>query len=129
MMGRRNHAWLPASLPRHLFLMLLAALLTISAAGCKSKGHTSDPRLKKIDAMLSAQLPKGTERGRVEFFLKSRGYLIEDSPDKTAVVAVVRHIDTETLQPATARVTFHFDSNSKLVSYELQPAPDTPPQF
>ena len=79
--------------------------------------------------MLSAQLPKGTERGRVEFFLKSRGYLIEDSPDKAAVVAIVRHIDTETLQPATARVTFHFDSNSKLLSYELRPAPDTPPQF
>ncbi len=108
--------------------MLLAVLLTISAAGCRSEGHTSDPRLKKIDAMLSAQLPNGTERGRVEFFLKSRGYLIEDSPDKTAVVAIVRHIDTETLQPATARVTFHFDSNSKLLSYDLQPAPDTPPQ-
>ncbi|MGC1619617.1 MAG: DUF6393 family protein [Candidatus Acidiferrum sp.] len=128
MIRRRNPAWLPASLPGYLLLMLLVTLLTFSGSGCKSKGHTSYPRLKKIDEMLSAQLPRGTQRERVEFFLNSRGYRIEDSPDKNVVVAIVRHIDTETLQPATARVTFHFDSNNKLLSYELQPAPDTPLQ-
>jgi hypothetical protein len=128
MIRRRNPVWLPASLPLYFFLMLLVALLTIQLIGCKSKGRTADPRLKKIDNMLSAQLPKGTQRGRVEFFLNSRGYRVEDSPDKNVIVAIVRHIDTETLRPATARVTFHFDSNNKLVSYDLQPAPDAPPQ-
>lgn len=129
MMRRPNPMWRPASLPGYLSLMLLTSVLTFSGFGCRSKGHTSDPRLRKIDEMLSAQLPKGTPRGRLELFLKSRGYRIEDSPDKTAVVAIVRHIDTETLQPETARVTFHFDSNDKLLSYDLLPAPDTPPQF
>ena len=103
-------------------------LIVFVGSGCKSKGHTSDARLKKIDEMLNAQLPPGTRRARVEYFLNSRGYLFENSRDKNSVVAVVRHIDTETLQPATARVTFHFDSNDKLLSYDLQPAPDAPLQ-
>jgi hypothetical protein len=76
--------------------------------------------------MLNTQVPQGTPRSRVEYFLNSRGYGLEDSPDKSSLVAVVRHIDTDTLQPATARVTFHFDSNDKLLSYELQAAPDAP---
>ena len=108
--------------------MLIVLPLVFACSGCGRKGHTSDARLKQIDEMLNAQLPGGTQRGRVEYFLNSRGYSIEDSRDKNLVVAVVRHIDTETLQPATARVTFRFDSNNKLLSYELRAAPDTPMQ-
>ena len=104
-------------------VVLLASLI---ALGCKSHSHTSDYRLQKIDEMLNSQLPQGTPRLRVEYFLSSRGYQLENSPDKSSLVAVVRHIDTETLIPATARVTFHFDSNDKLLSYDLQPAPDAP---
>ena len=128
MIRRPNFACLPPGLPAFLCLAFVAFLLVSSVSGCKSKSHTSDAHLKKIDEMLNAQLPPGASRDRVEYFLTSRGYRIEDSRDKFAVVAVVRHIDTETLQPATARVTFHFDSNGKLVSYELQPAPDAPLQ-
>jgi hypothetical protein len=76
--------------------------------------------------MLNTQLPPGTPKSRVEFFLSSRGYSIEHSSDKGSLVAMVRHVDTDTLQPATARVTFHFDPNEKLLSYELQSAPDAP---
>jgi hypothetical protein len=102
-------------------------LVVISSYGCKrTTHHTSDFRLQKIDEMLNAELPPGTPRARVEYFLNSRGYKVEDSPDRNAVVAVVRHVDTETLQPATARATFRFDSNDKLTSYELQSAPDAP---
>lgn len=126
MIRRRNPARMSAGLMPFLSLVFMLLLLSFSLSGCQRKGHTSNPQLKKIDQLLASQLPKGTERGRVEFFLNSRGYRIEDSPDKTAVVAIVRHIDTETLRPASARVTFHFDSNNKLLSYELQPAPDAP---
>ena len=105
----------------------LLLVLSFLSAGCKRNiSHTSDPRLKKIDEMLSAKLPPGTPQGLVQNFLKSRGYQLEAAPDRDSLRAVVRHIDTESLQPSTARVTFHFDSNSKLVSFELQPAPDLP---
>jgi hypothetical protein len=125
MIGRRNSAWWPAnSLPLPPALVVL--LLAFSICGCKNNAHTSDSRLQKIDEMLNSQLPQGTQRFRVEYFLNSRGYKLEDSPDKSSFIGIVRHVDTDTLQPATARVTFHFDVNNKLTSYELQSVPDAP---
>ena len=111
-----------------LWIPLVCSLLSLvlSVAGCKSHAHTSDPQLRKIDDLLDAQLPKETPRSRVEFFLSVRGYKLENSLDKSAVVALIRHVDTDTFQPVTARVTFHFDSSDKLIGYELQPAPTTP---
>ena len=126
MIRSRNSVKLTAAFQRLLALASAVLLSTLIASGCKSHSHTSDSRLQKIDEMLNSQLPQGTPRPRVEYFLSSRGYQLEDSPDKASLIAVVRHIDTETLIPATARVTFHFDLNEKLVSYELQPAPDAP---
>jgi hypothetical protein len=123
--GRRKLAW-RRGYPLPSALGCLALLFAFSSCGCKSRAHTSDPRLQKIDEMLNAQLPQGTPRARVEYFLSSRGYNVEGSPDKNALIAVVRHIDTDTLLPATARVTFHFDERQKLTSYELQSAPDAP---
>lgn len=107
---------------------VLVVLVTFLGWGCEAKGHTSDARLKKIDEMLTTQLPKNAERARVEYYLSSRGYRLEPPPDKHTVVAVVRHIDTSTLEPATARVTFRFDVNDKLVSYEMQAVPEAAPQ-
>jgi hypothetical protein len=126
MIRRRTSAWLPAALPLLLSMSGAALLPAFSIYGCRSNAHTSDARLQKIDEMLNAQLPQGTPRSRLEFFLNSRGYKLEDSVDKNSLIAVVRQIDTDTLQPQTARVTFHFDLNDKLVSYELQSAPDAP---
>jgi hypothetical protein len=128
MMRRQKSTWLPAALPLLLSTAGAALFLTFSIYGCKSNAHTSDSRLQKIDEMLNARLPQGTPRSRLEFFLSSRGYKLEDAPDKNSLVAVVRQIDTDTLQPRTARVTFHFDVNDKLVSYELAAAPDAPLQ-
>lgn len=126
MIRRQKPTWLPDALPLLLSMAGAALFLGFSLYGCKSHAHTSDSRLEKIDGMLNAQLPQGTPRSRLEFFLNSRGYKLEDSPDKNSLVAVVRLVDTDTLQPATARVTFHLDSHDKLVSYELQSAPDAP---
>jgi len=111
---------LAARMPACFFLLLAIA------AGCSSHTHTYDPKLRKIDELLDARLPKGTSRSRVGFFLTTRGYKVEGSPDVRTVIAVVRHIDTETLQPSTARVIFHFDANDRLISYDLQRAPDLP---
>src|SRR5271169_2285284 len=114
MICRRNAVWPPSAL-RPMLLRAFAVLISsLLACGCKRNSHTSDYRLQKIDEMLNSQLPPGTPRSRVEFFVNSRGYTLEDTPDKSSLVAVVRHIDTETLIPATARVTFHFDPNEKL---------------
>ena len=126
MIRRPKSTCLRAALPLLLSTAGAALFLAFSVCGCKSNAHTSDSRLEKIDEMLNTQLPRGTPRSRLEFFLNSHGYRLEDAPDKNSVVAVVRQIDTATLQPRTARVTFHFDVNDRLVSYELEAAPDAP---
>jgi hypothetical protein len=125
---RSNFSGSRANLRLLLALTRLVPLLFLTAGGCKPALHTTDPHLQKIDEMLNTQLPQGTPRSRVTYFLSSRGYKLEGSADKNSVIAVVRQVDTDTLQPATARVIFHFDSNDKLVSYELQAAPDAPLQ-
>lgn len=100
----------------------LAIFLFLSVAGCKQNAHTSDPKLRQIDEMLNSQLPEGTPKSRVNFYLSSQGFTTEASSDDHTMVAIVRHVDTETLQPAAARVTFHFDAFDKLKSYDLNPA-------
>ena len=95
--------------PNSILLAFLVIVLVLATPGCQSNSHTSNPRLRKIDELLSAQLPKGTPRTRVNFSLNSRGFTEEYSSDPQAVVAIVHLVDTDTLQPATARVTFHFD--------------------
>jgi hypothetical protein len=83
MICRRNSTQLLATLPPLLPLACVVILLSLSCYGCKSNAHTSDSSLQKIDEMLNVQLPQGAPRSRVEYFLNSRGYKIENSPDKT----------------------------------------------
>ena len=109
-------------------LLLPGVFLALALAGCKSGAHTSDPRLRQIDQMLDSQLPQGTPKSRVMFFLGSQNFPVENATDAKSVVAIVHRVDTDTLQPATARVTFHFDASDKLKSYELEPAAGTAPQ-
>jgi hypothetical protein len=113
--------------PSSLLAAAFFALLLFATIGCqKHAGHTADPQLRKIDDMIAAQIPAGSTVGHVHHFLSSRGFPVEDSHDRRAIVAVVRQVDTDTLQPVTARVTFHFDENDKLISYNLIPAMDVP---
>ena len=106
-------------------LFLLGLLAAISFTGCRAGHHTSDSRLRQIDDMLDAQLPAGTSKSKVSFYLSSQGYRIETTNDPHAVVATVRHVDTETLRPETARVTFQFDARDNLTTYELAAAPNS----
>ena len=53
---------------------------------------------------------------RVNFFLSERGYKTENPGKSQTIVAVVRQIDTDTLRPQNARVTFHFDARDQLDS-------------
>jgi hypothetical protein len=114
-----------AFLPQMLFV---GALLALTLSGCKTSAHTSDPRLRQIDEMLDAQLPQGTPKSRVIFFLSSQNFPVENTTDAKAVVAIVHRVDTDTLQPVTARVTFRFDASDKLKSYDLEPAASPAPQ-
>ena len=108
-----------SSFPSLAGLFLLGVFALLALAGCKQNGHTSDPRLRPIDEMLDSQLPAGTAKSRVVFYLNSQNFLIENTGDARAIVAIVHHVDSDTLQPATARVTFHFDASDNLKSYEL----------
>lgn len=97
---------------------LLGTLILLSA--CKQKpGEVDDPQLKPIQEMLQANLPIGVPDATVSHFLAMRGYPTEASQKPGTIVAIIRHIDTETMKPVTARVTFYFDANGKLNTYEI----------
>jgi hypothetical protein len=108
-----------SSSPSLAALFLLGVFTILAFAGCQQSGHTSDPRLKQIDTLLDSQLPAGTSKSRVSFYLSSQGFPLENTSDPSAIVAIIHRVDTETLQPVTARVTFHFDLSGNLKSYEL----------
>jgi hypothetical protein len=108
------------------FLPLLACVACL--CGCRGgrTAHSLDPRLRTVDEMLSANIREGMTRAQVLNLLKSRGYQFEARPDMASLRVVVRHVDADTLQPVVAHATFHFDPYDKLVSFELQLAPDLP---
>ena len=116
---RNSHILAKSLSPSLAVLCLLGVFAMLALAGCKQNGHTSDPRLRQIDEMLDSQLPTGTAKSRVSFYLSSQGFPLESTGDPRAIVAVIHHVDTDTLQPSTARVTFHFDAGDNLKSYEL----------
>lgn len=99
------------------FLLVVASILLLG--GCSKEFKVEDPQLKPIQEMLDANLPPGTPDGAVSQFLAMRAYPTEPTDKPGAIVAIIRHIDTEKLQPVTARVTFHFDANGKLHTYEM----------
>ena len=111
MRNRRGHV---------IGFVLLGAVLLLMAAGCEKKiEKVDDPQLQPIQTMLDENLPVGSPESAVNQFLATRGYPTETSDKPGTVVAVIRHIDTEKLQPVTARVTFYFDANGKLNTYEI----------
>ena len=114
----------PQNLARLSLLFFTAALLF--AIGCKQQTPVvDDPQLKPIQAIIDQAVPIGTSQASVEEFISGRGY--SDEPGKPGtLVTVIRHIDTQRLQPVTARVTFYFDANRKLITYEIVRIPNAP---
>jgi len=101
------------------FITLVTVLSALSAAGCGKSLKASDPQLQPIQEMLDANLPPGTPTSVVNQFVSTHGYAVEPSGKADAMIVIIRHIDKQKLQPVTARVTFHFDANDKLVSTDI----------
>lgn len=105
-------------------LLLLTALF---AGSCqKSFMQVDDPQLKPIQEMLETQLPKGSTTDRVTTFLSVRGYELQPSEKPGTLVAIIRHIDLQTVRPVTARITFFFDANGRLNTIEMIRIPNQP---
>ena len=119
-----------AQLPRPPLRRICACVLTLflGIVGCDSKStRVSDPQLRPIQEMLDAALPPGTPSAIVNQYVSARGYAVDPSGERDRLVVIIRHIDREKLQPVTARVTFHFDHNDKLVSTDIVRALTLPP--
>jgi hypothetical protein len=95
-------------------------LIALALAGCGGAGQTDDPQLKPIQAMLEAQLPRRTPEEKVVLYLDNNGYSILAAQKQGTIVAIIRRKDTAAVQPVSARVTFYFDANRKLNTFELQ---------
>jgi hypothetical protein len=100
--------------------MLLPALALTCAGGCGKTVGPEDPQLKPIQAMLEQQLPPRTPEEKVVTFLDNHGYPILAAQKQGTIVANIRRTDTQAVQPVIARVTFYFDANRELNTFELQ---------
>jgi len=111
-----------------LALLFSFLLLCLALGACKKAAapHTSDPQLEGIDQLLAKELPPGSTMDRVVRYLHARGYEMRDATQPHTIVAIVHHINPQTIQPEAARVTFRFDNDLKLLTYDLQPAPTLP---
>ena len=107
---------------------LWIALAMAALAGCGGAGQTDDPQLKPIQAMLEAQLPRRTPEEKVVLYLDNNGYSILASQKQGTIVAIIRRKDMAAVQPVSARVTFYFDANRKLNTFELQRPENMPSQ-
>jgi|SRR5580692_2657720 hypothetical protein len=99
--------------------LVICCFLMVALTGCQKSLRVSDPQLQPIQDMLDAQVPTGSSQERVSSFLAARGYPIEPSEKTGTIVAIIRHIDTQRMQPVTARVTFYFDATNKLNTVEI----------
>ena len=95
------------------------AFLLCTLAGCQKNHAFDDPRLQPIQQMLDTQLPKGTPLSNVVLFIDTQGYKLEPSEKAHTLVAKIRKIDTQRMEPVTAQVTFYFDAQDKLIAYDL----------
>ncbi len=105
---------------------LMFALAMAGLAGCGGAGQTADPQLKPIQEMLEQQLPRRASEEQVVRYLDNSGYSILAAQKQGTIVAIIRRKDTAAVQPVSARVTFYFDANRKLNTFELERPPDEP---
>jgi hypothetical protein len=110
------------------FVLILGGAAVFSFAGCRKTLRVDDPQLRPIQDALDEKLPPGSSEQQVLSYLAARGYPVEPSEQKGTVVTTIRHIDTEKMQPVTARVTFYFDATNKLNTVEIQRTMNQPIQ-
>jgi len=116
-------ATLPITAPHSTARTVFAAfssLLILLLAACNSTPKVTDPQLKPIEQMLEKEVPVGSTQQQVVMFLNNRAYPVEHTAKEGTIVATIRHIDTERLQPVTARVIFYFDATNHLNTFEMQ---------
>jgi hypothetical protein len=111
---------------KHVLWLTLTFVLLAGSSGCSKMLVTKDPALKPIQEMLDQRLPPGTPRSNVSFYLAGQGYPEVPVQKPGTVVAIIRKIDINRMEPVTARVTFYFDANGKLTSFELQRTTNQP---
>ena len=116
---------LPGPTKRTCLALALPFLFLLSFGCSDPNRHTTDSSLRQIDEMLNTDLPKGTTKEKVVLYLTSRGFEPTTLLDRNAIVANVSHIDTDTLRPASAEVTFVFDAGNNLISYEMHSSAGT----
>jgi hypothetical protein len=116
----------PFSLHCGKHLIWLSALVLMCIGGCGKTAGTEDPQLKPVRAMLEEQLPPHTPEEKVVTFLDNHGYSILAAQKQGTIVAIIRRKDTAAVQPVLARVTFYFDANRKLNTFELQKPANEP---
>ena len=107
---------------------LMFALAMAWLAGCGGAGQTEDPQLKPIQEMLEQQLPRRASEEQVVRYLDNSGYSILAAQKQGTIVAIIRRKDKAAVQPVSARVTFYFDANRKLNTFELQRPENVPSQ-
>ena len=122
----------PSIFPVRVSALALAAICALLAA-CGDLTKVDDHELKPIQEMVDAQLPPGTPLSLVFQFAAARGYPMESAGRANALVVIIRHIDPQKLKPVTARVTFQFDKNDKLIKTDFvrtmnEPIPKAEPQ-
>ncbi len=100
--------------------LIFCGALLLALLGCENASRAVDPALKPIQEMLAAQLPPGSTEARVTLYLNTQGYPLEPGTKPHTLVAVIRKIDLQRVEPVTARVTFYFDANDKLTYFDLQ---------
>jgi hypothetical protein len=98
---------------------VFAGFLLLETSGCRKIVRTNDPQLKPIQEMLDTQLPPGTSEERVKAFLSGQGYVVFPSEKRGTVVAIISTGRNREGSPMTARVTFYFDANGKLNTFEM----------
>jgi hypothetical protein len=109
-----------------VYFAAFACTTSLWTGGCHKTKRTDDPQLEAIQQVLDAHVPPGTPEEKVRAFLKSRG-CVELPPQRPGtLVAIIPPAEAARTQ-AVARVTFYFDANGKLNTFELQRATEGSP--
>ncbi len=110
----------PSRKPSGTLMLAFFSISLLLLQGCQKQKPLDDPQLNPIQQFLETQIPVGTPLTNVMLFLNAQGFPLEPSQEPRTLVAKIRKIDTQRMEPVTARVTFYFDAHDKLASYELQ---------